>query len=306
MIYAKGKNKFLFCIIALLMVVCTLFTMVQPTTAFAAEREIHFDNTDVLEDLTSSTVNGEPFNIRNYPFTETRDAQIISFVEYCYSYRANKQDNYGLYLYVYNPKGLNFSTSDKDNKVQMAVSYNSEGRPDDFEKFSLQFCSKVESGNYKNLFYKFKVIDHKVDGKYFIDRVNSIERRYDISGIELVSYGSNIPKEYSVGGTYLFSGYVKGYGPDEDAESNLSVKINQLETVTLDVHSTYYRTGEYKRNHRHDLTSVYFAVPNRFFEDYKLALNFKNNLVQKYKIQTTLLLKHLLRQPQMTYQPLRA
>lgn len=250
------------------MVVCTLFTTVHSTVAYAAGREINFDNTDVLEDLTSSTVNGQPFDIKDYPFDESKDAQIISFVEYCYSYRANMRDNYGLYLYVYNPKGLNISTSDKDNKVQMAVSYNSEGRPDNFEKFSLQFCSKVESGNYKNLFYKFKVIDHKVDGKYFIDRVNSIERRYDISGIELVTYGSNVPKEYSVGGTYLFTGYVKGYGPDENAESNLSVEINQLETVTLDVHSTYYRTGEYERNHRHDLTSVYFAVPNRFFEDY--------------------------------------
>ena len=248
--------------------VCTLFTGVHPATVFASEREINFDNTDVLEDLTSSTVNGEPFDIRNYPFDESKDAQIISFIEYCYSYRANKQDNYGLYLYIYNPKGLNFSTNEKDNKVQMAVSYNSEGRPDNFEKFSLQFCSKVESGNYKNLFYKFKIIDHKVDGKYFVDRVNSIERRYDISGVELVTYGSNIPIEYGVGGSYLFTGYVKGYGPDENAESNLSVKINQMETVTLDVHSTYYRTGEYTRNHRHDLTSVYFAVPNRFFEDY--------------------------------------
>ena len=268
MIYAKGRNKFLLCIMVIVMVVCTLFTMVHPTIAYASEREIQFDKTDVLEDLTTSTVNGKPFDIKNYPFDESRDAQIISFVEYCYSYRANKQDNYGLYLYIYNPKGLNLSTSNKDNKVQMAVSYNSEVRPDNFEKFALQFCSKVESGNYKNLFYKFKVIDHKVNGKYFVDRVNSIERRYDISGIELVTYGTNIPKEYSVGGSYLFTGYVKGYGPDENAESNLSVKINQLETVTLDVHSTYYRTGEYKRNHRHDLTSVYFAVPNRLFEEY--------------------------------------
>ena len=143
---------------ALVLVVCTFFSVVQPTTAFADEREINFDNTDVLEDLTSSTVNGKPFDIKNYPFDETKPAQIISFVEYCYSYRANKRDNYGLYLYVYNPKGLNLSSSDKDNKVQMAVSYNEEGRPDNFEKFSLQLCSKVESGNYKNLFYKFKFL----------------------------------------------------------------------------------------------------------------------------------------------------
>jgi hypothetical protein len=103
--YAGRKNRFLFCIVALVLVVCTLFTGLHPTIAFANEREINFDNTDVLEDLSSSTVNGKPFDIKNYPFDETKPVQIISFVEYCYSYRANKRDNYGLYLYVYNPKG---------------------------------------------------------------------------------------------------------------------------------------------------------------------------------------------------------
>ena len=46
------RNKFLFCIIAMLLVVCTLFTGVQPAMALANEREINFDNTEVLEDLS--------------------------------------------------------------------------------------------------------------------------------------------------------------------------------------------------------------------------------------------------------------
>ena len=264
------RNKFLFCIIALVLVVCTLFTGLHPTIAFANEREINFDNTDVLEDLSSSTVNGKPFDIKNYPFDETKPVQIISFVEYCYSYRANKRDNYGLYLYVYNPKGLNLSSSDKDNKVQMAVSYNEEGRPDNFEKFSLQLCSKVESGNYKNLFYKFKVIDHKVNGKYFVDRVNSVERRYDISGIELLTYGANLPKEYNVGGTYKFTGYAKGYGPDESAENTLSCSVEKLETVELSVKHTFYRsnTSALGAGHQNQLDTVYFSVPQRLIEEY--------------------------------------
>ena len=148
MIYAKGKNRFLLCIIALVMVVCTLFTMVHPTVAHAAEREISYDKTNVLEDLTSSTVNGEPFDITNYPFNENKEAQVISFVEYCYSYKANLRDNYGLYIYVYNPKGLNISTNSKSNKIQMAVSYDNEGNPNNYEKFNLEFCSKVENGDY--------------------------------------------------------------------------------------------------------------------------------------------------------------
>jgi len=151
--YAGRRNKLLFCIIALVLVVCTLFSTVHSTVAFASEREVSFDETNVLDDLTSSSVNGEPFDIKDYPYNENSDIQVISFIEYCYSYRANLRDNYGLYIYVYNPKGLNISTSEKQNKIQMATSYDSEGKPNDYEKFSLQFLSKVESGDYKNLFY---------------------------------------------------------------------------------------------------------------------------------------------------------
>ena len=287
------RNKFLFCIIAMLLVVCTLFTGVQPAMALAYEREINFDNTEVLEDLRSSTVNGQPFDIRNYPFDESKNAQVISFIEYCYSYRANLRDNYGLYLYVYNPKGLNFSSSEKDNKLQMAVSYDEDGNPNNYEKFSLQLCSKVESGNYKNLFYKFKVIDHKVNGKYFVDRVNSLERRYDVSGLELLTYGESTPKEYHVGGTYRFTGYAKGYGPDENADNTLDCTIEKLETVELSVKHTFYRskTSSLGVGHQNQLDTVYFSVPQRLMEEYGRLQRIKAEWYE-YKTKEILVTSH--------------
>ena len=209
----------------------------------------------------------------------------MNFAEYCYSYKANMRDNYGLYVYIYNPKGLNFDTGDA-NFIQMAVSYDENGNPKDYEKFGLKFLSKAEESNYKNLFYKFKVIDKEIAGTTFFDRVNSNERRYDVSGIELLTYGSNIATEYAVGGSYRFTGYAKGYGPDETAESTLSCEIKELETITLETHSTYYRTGEYVRNHKHDLTSVYFSVPDRFFETYGALQRIK---AEWYEYQTTLI-----------------
>ena len=281
MIYAERKNKLLFCIIALVLVVCSLFTAVQPTLAYAAEREVSFDETNVLDDLKSS--NG--FNILDYPYSVVEDkVRIINFVEYCYSFKANMQDNYGLYVYVYNPTGKNFDTKSKANMIEMATAYDNNGLPCDYEKFTLQFCSKSEESNYKNLFYKFKVVDRKINGKYFCDRVNSNQRRYDVAGIELLTYGTNLATDYGVGGTYLFTGYAKGYGPDAEAESNLTCEVNQLETISLDTYSTYYRTGEYERNHRHDLTSVYFAVPNRFFEEYGKLQRIK---AEWYEYETT-------------------
>ena len=293
MIYAKGKNKLLFCIIALVMVVCTLFTSLHSTVAYAAEREISYDKTNVLEDLTSSTVNGKPFDITNYPFNENKDAQVISFVEYCYSYKANLRDNYGLYIYVYNPKGLNISTNSKSNKIQMAVSYDDEGNPNNYEKFNLEFCSKVESGDYKNLFYKFKVIDKQINGTTFAQRVNSIARRYDVSGVELLTYGSSTATEYYVGGTYIFTGYAEGYGADENAKNTLNCTIEKLETVELSVKHTFYRsnTSSLGAGHQNQLDTVYFSVPKRLIDEYGRLQRIKAEWYE-YKTKEILVTSH--------------
>ena len=45
----------------------------------------------------------------------------MQVIEYCYSFRKNKQSNYGLYFYVYNPQGLALSETSGQNKVQIAV-----------------------------------------------------------------------------------------------------------------------------------------------------------------------------------------
>ena len=124
----------------------------------------------------------------------------------------------------------------------MASSYGVDGNPNDYVKFDLQFLSKSEDSNYKNLFYKFKVVDREVNGTTFADRVNSNERRYDVSGIELMTYGSNNATEYAVNGTFKFTGYSQGYGPDASAKSTLASTVEYLETITLDVKHTFYRT----------------------------------------------------------------
>lgn len=262
-------------IVVFTLAVLTLFGIVISAMpnyayAYAATEETNFDNTNVLSDLQSSTVNGKPFDISAYPFDENKDIQVINFVEYCYSYKKNLQGNYGLYVYVYNPKGLNLSTSSKNNKIQMAVKYDSEGNPIDYVKFNLEFCSKSDKGDYKNLFYKFKVTDKAVNGTTFYERVSSNARRYDVSGVELMTYGHTSATEYFVGGTYTFTGYAEGYGPDLKAKSTLASTVQYLESVTLEVKHTFYRTTTSVKGagYQNQLDTVYFAVPKRFFDTY--------------------------------------
>lgn len=255
---------------ALVMMTCLSFT----PHARAQESALGFDAANVLDDLRSSTVNGKPFNILNYPFDGTgliKHPEIINVVEYCYSFKVNMQGNFGLYLYVYNPQNLDIDVTSRQNKVQLAVSYDRDGTPDDYEKFDLKFCSRSDDPNYRNLFYKFRIVDRKsADGKTILTRVNSNERRYDISGVELLTRGAANATDYLVGGTYKFTGYAAGYGSDPDAASNLLSTVNELETVQLQIQNTLFRSGvsDLGAGHQTDLNSVYFSVDNTLVTKY--------------------------------------
>ncbi len=265
----KIVNKITVLVVAVVVFFGVVFSA-TPNLAYAQETGNAFDKTNVLDDLQSSTINGQPFDITDYPYDESKDIQVINFVEYCYSFRKNKQGNYGLYIYLYNPKGLNLSTNSKSNKIQVAVSYDENGNAKDYAKLSLEFCSKSEGSQYKNLFYKYKIVDSKVNGTTFVDRVNSHERRYDVSGVEILTYGNSNAIDYHVGGTYIFTGYAEGCGPDESEKSTLACSVKYLETVSLDVKHTFYRTKTSVKGagYQNQLDTVYFAVPQRFFDLY--------------------------------------
>lgn len=239
-------------------------------TAAADTVEREFDSTPVLDDLTSSKdEDGNAFDLTDYPYDENGRVQLITLVEYCYSYATNMRDNYALYLYIYNPTGTEIKTDSELNVAQFAVGYNEKGEPNDYEGFGLIFCNK-STGDYNNLFYKFRVADHEsADGKTMGERVNSNARRYDISGVEIIHAGQDLAKEYGCGGTYIYSGYAAGYGPEADAESTLTCDVTDLETLRLEVMPTQYRPdGYYTGGHQSQLNSVYFAVPNDVLEEY--------------------------------------
>lgn len=269
----KARNRRLIAILSVLLAVCLFATVVSPTVVLAADTgNTRFEDSNVLDDLQSS----EQFNILAYPFDETglvKSPGIVNFVEYCYSYQTEKRLDYGLYVYFYNPQGIEIDTVNGSNKIQIAVAYDNNGNPTQYDKFGLQFCNMSTEPDYYGLFYKFKVIDKisDVDGMRIVDRVNSNERRYDVSGIELVTEGQANATEYHVGGTYRFTGYAKGFGADENAESTLYCKITELETLTLDVQDTNYRMDSVSHlgeGHQNDLHSVYFSVPNSILEKY--------------------------------------
>lgn len=258
-------------LVILLVIIC--FCSGFDTIYAEFNKTLKFDDTDLMDELQS--IDG--FDINDYPF-DTKDVvqepRVFNVVEYCYSFKPLMRANYGVYIYFYNPQGLQLNEKSVLNKVQMATAYKTENdllQPTDYDKLRLKFCSTIENGPHAYKFYKFRVVDQKGDdGLFMSERVNSNNRQYDISGIELHSKGKPLADEYSVSGTYTFSGFASGYGPNPSDGNSITSTQRELESVELEVKSTFYRTGTSSlgKDYQNQLDSVYFAVPDILIDTY--------------------------------------
>lgn len=257
-------QKELFRIAAVLCLLCPWAVRGGFAPAVRAE-EISYEQTDVLDDLSGAVIGGKPFDVRDYPFDERGKPQIVAFAEYGYSFYADNQGDYGLYVYVYNPQGQAIDTDTDRNKISLAY-----GGRENWTKYGLDFLDYSSEAGYEGLFYKFRVSlteDKKSD---ILGSAVQNARVYEISGIEL-SVG-NIVTDYTVAMRYTYSGYALGYGSALATESTLACTADGVEKyLNLDVYPTYYRPegtngeNDYTQDSLH---SVYFAVPRGVVEEY--------------------------------------
>ena len=240
--------------------------------------ELNYDSTNVLDDLKSATVNGQPFDLAAYPRNPFGTPQVITFAEYCYSQYENGNGNYALYIYVYNPALTEFSLISQRNKIEISSDFyyageeGAVGSVKDYTKFPLKFCN-ASTGEYENRFLKFRIVD---ENNVLLNAEREHEeatgnRYYHIAGIELYAVGGDATtaQDYWVNQYYQFSGYAEGYGDSEKFPFQCDATGN-AEAVQLKVQHTYYRTESSSKgeNHQNQLDTVYFAVPKRLFDTY--------------------------------------
>ena len=265
----KILKGFFITVISFVLMLFTVVAGVFPATiSVSAEETITYEQTNVMDDLKGATINGKKFSLTDYGFNAFKETRVISFVEYCYSFYQNMQDNYGLYVYVYNPKGLKFAENSPLNKIQMAYGLDAK---QNYAKYSLQFLSRSMEENYQGLFYKFKVVLTGTQKQELLQSLNSAERVYRVSGIELLEQGKLNATEYSISTMYHFSGYAAGYGSDPTMGNTLKCTSEQGEALNLNVRQTVYRPDgtNGKNDYTQDsLHSVYFAVPNDVISRY--------------------------------------
>lgn len=267
----------IFCIILVIMLTLVIsIDFALDCIPLVKADSLEFEKMDLEEELES--IDG--FDFGDYPFDSDGDEytpRIFNFVEYCYSFRVNQRANYGLYIYFYNPQALDIREISSQNKISIGTAWEKDSngvvRATNYEMFNLQFVSKIESGAYANLFYKFKVVDRKVDGDNKLgDLVNSNERRYDVAQVQLVDGDNQNATPYTVGCTYKYKGYAKGYGPNKN-DNTLSWEVVDLETIRIkknDISFSCYtmENSNGTFGHYDQIFSVYFNIPNKILNDY--------------------------------------
>ena len=66
-------------------------------SAFAAtDVQTAYENTNVLDNLEGSTIGGKEIYIAEHPHKDNGKPQVISLLEFCYSYYADRQEDFRL------------------------------------------------------------------------------------------------------------------------------------------------------------------------------------------------------------------
>ena len=251
-------------------VVIAVSALVFPTSiplASAAETVVGaYDEQNIMQDLEGSTVGGKPFDVQDYPRNTFGHPQIIHFVEFCYSYDADKQSDFGLYVYVYNPQQVAIDTDTERNKIEISYG-NKAGK--EYSKYVLEFLNYSTETGLEGRFYKFKLRLSDAAKQSILNNVNEDERIYEVVGIELSVHGK--VEDYTCAQKYTYTGFAKGYGSELAEGDTVSAQVDGLEEfVELDVEHTFYRTKTSSKGvgYQNQLNTVYFAVPKRIFEEF--------------------------------------
>lgn len=250
--------------------VLSITMMCGTQTAFAAEY-IAYDNTDIESDLADIDTSA-------YPKDESARHRLlddVGFMEYAYSDSVFIADNYyGLYFYVYNPTEKPVSLASGAHHVNMATAYDENGEPSDYNNREITFLDATAN----NRFLKFKLTDSRAAYDMAVSYAGKHDgvRRYDIASIQLLFQGDDqatdsftgVDNQEGISFTYYCTGYSAGCGADSEAESTLDIQYKKLDTIGLDIQSTWYRTDRIDGEMRYTLSSVYFAVDDRYITDY--------------------------------------
>lgn len=264
----SNTKKFIYHVTALVVLIFVAFGVLWGSgsvapVAYADDTYLQMDDTAVLDDLNGVTVNGKPFSTSDYGANPLKKTQLLTFVEYSYSYYGNLRGNYALYLYVWNPKKIDYVELSMLNKANIRFGGDESAS---YTKYPLVFLNGSEDG----LYLKFRVSLTAEDKETIFKTLDSAKRIYEISEVELLENGKANATSTTVGMKYTYTGYAAGFGEQTGAASTIGCIVEESVVIESEVHPTVYRPEgtngtEYTQDSLH---SVYFSIPREIVEEY--------------------------------------
>ena len=228
-----------------------------------------YDNIRIEEDLAG-------VDLSNFPKNEFGEISVISMMEYCFSFNSEYADQYGLYVYVYNPSGVPLERDKEVNSVTLVTNYlileelSFETYNPDLDLTYREFdkCSIVYLDNTDDyLFYKFKIDlpDYFLVNMQTFAEARGGLRRYEISELEVKKRGENIKAVSDH--VYVYDGFAAYCGEDGSSTSTLTCKNYGTRSIHLKLDHTNYRGG-FRGNVCDDLNTVIFTIPESYFQEF--------------------------------------
>lgn len=234
----------------------SLFTCFSKPLVMAnadSEKVADFSATAIESDLKELGYLGN----EQYPKNEKGTPSIVSFVEYCYGI----DESYGLYFYVYNPTEMEV-VSESSGQITLGVSHDKDGRAQTWLEPTFTLVDETENKRFLKLKVTSDVEDILSYEKAYAKQ-NDGTRRYEITKLRLYKEGDSSSVRVNVDKVYEFTGTAK-YG-----NATTSTLICQsYQRLNLDTHFANYRTGDYQSNVCDEVQTVYFSVPQEYFDSY--------------------------------------
>ena len=259
-------KKKLSALAAILLAVVTLFSVGYTIRAKAEVKS--YDTSDVLEDLVGYRVDGKELDVLSYELDPTKtEPEMITFVENRFSVNPTLKKDLGYYVYLYNPTGK----AVVEDGTNVHIAFGKSIATDGYREFPLKILSHADGKFKENAFYKFKIDLSSFNSTDLYNALDKDKREYKIGEINL-NLGSS-SKGVEVSETYTYTGFVKGYASDGELDDSLAFSKNGIEEIIHPtVTHTYYRpegTNGKNAYTQDSLHSVYFSIPNSYFEKYE-------------------------------------
>ena len=252
-------KKFLSVFLVILILFCSI-----PFSSSAVTVELYgdIDNTSVEADLKKMK-----HSLADYPKDPTATyCRIVDFIEYSYEYDGTSED-YGIYIYLYNPSGKKIDTSSATIKMQGLGESNSLGDGSGLADLNLIYCDHSTSSGYEYVFYKFKV-GHVT--KTIHPKLSRDMRHYHIDSVTFAYSGTNQKQLFAIGGRYSFIGYMPYCNKSQTLNNTLQQFVSDKTAVDIELHPVTWKTQTTDNGYGYCqcMYSVYFAVPNDIINTY--------------------------------------